>query len=83
MSYIIYDKHYACSINALYMLLYPFFSVFVWMGENVSNTLCADVYIFENGGKTSPSKIIKKIVQIIMCPILRHVAELKLSLLLL
>ena len=35
------------------------------MGENVSNMLCVDVYIFENGGKTSPSKIIKKIVQII------------------
>ena len=30
-----------------------------------------------------PSKIIKKIVQIITCPTLRHVAELKLSLLLL
>ena len=27
------------------------FSVFVWTGENDSNTLRVDAYFFENGGK--------------------------------
>ena len=30
------------------------FSVFVWTGENDSNTLRVDAYFFENGEKKSP-----------------------------
>ena len=32
-------------------IVFPLFSVFVWTGENNSNTLSVDAYIFENGGK--------------------------------
>ena len=44
----------------VHILLWHFhcFSVFVWTGGNVSNTLSVDAYFVENGGKTSPfSKI--------------------------
>ena len=51
MSYNIYYEHYARSVrNAI---VFPLFSVFVWTGENNSNTLNVDAYIFENGGKKS------------------------------
>ena len=35
-------------------IVFPLFSVFVWTGENNSNTLSVDAYIFENGGRKSP-----------------------------
>ena len=36
--------------------IFPLFSVFVWTGENDSNTVRVDAYffLFENGGKKSP-----------------------------
>ena len=40
------------------MMLFPLISVFVWTGENDSNTLRVNAYFLENGEKKSPfSKI--------------------------
>ena len=42
MSYMIYYEHYACSVGDA--IIFP-------LGENNSNTLRVDAYIFGNGGK--------------------------------
>ena len=42
MSYMIYYEHYACSLRDA--IVFP-------LGENNSNTLRVDAYIFGNGGK--------------------------------
>ena len=44
MSYNIYYEHYACSVTDA--IVVPLFSVLVWTGENKSNTLSMDAYIF-------------------------------------
>ena len=44
MSYNIYYEHYACSVTDA--IVFPLFSVLVWTGENNSNTLSVDAYIF-------------------------------------
>ena len=44
-----YHYHNACYVRDA--LVFPLFSVFVWTGENDSNTLRMDMYFLENGGK--------------------------------
>ena len=47
----IYYYHNAYSVRDA--LVFPLFSVFVWMSENDSNTLRVDTYFLENGWKKS------------------------------
>ena len=42
VQHIIYYKHNACSVRDA--IVFPVFSVFVWAGENDSNTLRVDAY---------------------------------------
>ena len=49
MLYIIQYEHNAYSVRSA--IVFPLSSVFVWTGENDSNTLRVDAYFFENGGK--------------------------------